>query len=107
MGVVNACKYQACKSRSDARTEGSCHLPWVDISKPDYIAYHDHEWGVAEGGKPPENYFHFPQDIFITHSPYFSPFSKYLKNISLNNHLKTKSLKIVYACKTDGYKMFL
>ena len=20
--------------------------PWVDIGKPDYIAYHDHEWGV-------------------------------------------------------------
>jgi DNA-3-methyladenine glycosylase I len=20
--------------------------PWVDLSKPDYIAYHDHEWGV-------------------------------------------------------------
>lgn len=20
--------------------------PWVDLSKPDYITYHDHEWGV-------------------------------------------------------------
>ena len=20
--------------------------PWVDLSKPDYVAYHDHEWGV-------------------------------------------------------------
>lgn len=20
--------------------------PWVDLTKPDYIAYHDHEWGV-------------------------------------------------------------
>jgi DNA-3-methyladenine glycosylase I len=20
--------------------------PWVDLGKPDYIAYHDHEWGV-------------------------------------------------------------
>ncbi len=21
--------------------------PWVDLSKPDYVAYHDEEWGVA------------------------------------------------------------
>jgi DNA-3-methyladenine glycosylase I len=20
--------------------------PWVDLTKPDYVAYHDHEWGV-------------------------------------------------------------
>lgn len=20
--------------------------PWVDLSKPDYVAYHDDEWGV-------------------------------------------------------------
>jgi DNA-3-methyladenine glycosylase I len=20
--------------------------PWLDVSKPDYVAYHDHEWGV-------------------------------------------------------------
>ena len=20
--------------------------PWVDLSKPDYVAYHDKEWGV-------------------------------------------------------------
>ena len=23
-----------------------CRCPWVDISKPDYVAYHDDEWGV-------------------------------------------------------------
>lgn len=23
-----------------------CRCPWVDLSKPDYIAYHDREWGV-------------------------------------------------------------
>ena len=22
--------------------------PWVDLSKPDYVAYHDEEWGVPE-----------------------------------------------------------
>ena len=24
-----------------------CRCGWVDLSKPDYIAYHDHEWGQA------------------------------------------------------------
>ena len=23
-----------------------CRCPWLDISKPDYVAYHDTEWGV-------------------------------------------------------------
>jgi len=23
-----------------------CRCPWVDLSKPDYIRYHDEEWGV-------------------------------------------------------------
>ena len=23
-----------------------CRCPWLDISKPDYVAYHDDEWGV-------------------------------------------------------------
>ena len=23
-----------------------CRCPWVDLSKPDYVAYHDQEWGV-------------------------------------------------------------
>lgn len=23
-----------------------CRCPWVDLSKPDYVDYHDHEWGV-------------------------------------------------------------
>ncbi|MBW2593281.1 MAG: DNA-3-methyladenine glycosylase I [Deltaproteobacteria bacterium] len=23
-----------------------CRCPWVDLSKPDYVAYHDMEWGV-------------------------------------------------------------
>ena len=26
------------------RSQGRC--PWVDLRKPDYIAYHDEEWGV-------------------------------------------------------------
>ena len=26
--------------------DGPCRCPWVDLSKPDYIAYHDMEWGV-------------------------------------------------------------
>jgi DNA-3-methyladenine glycosylase I len=23
-----------------------CRCPWVDLNKPDYVAYHDKEWGV-------------------------------------------------------------
>jgi DNA-3-methyladenine glycosylase I len=23
-----------------------CRCPWVDLQKPDYVAYHDQEWGV-------------------------------------------------------------
>ncbi len=23
-----------------------CRCAWVDLSKPDYVAYHDEEWGV-------------------------------------------------------------
>jgi DNA-3-methyladenine glycosylase I len=23
-----------------------CRCPWVDLSKPDYVSYHDKEWGV-------------------------------------------------------------
>ena len=23
-----------------------CRCPWVDLSKPDYVEYHDKEWGV-------------------------------------------------------------
>ncbi len=23
-----------------------CRCPWVDLDKPDYVAYHDEEWGV-------------------------------------------------------------
>ncbi len=23
-----------------------CRCPWVDLSKPDYVVYHDREWGV-------------------------------------------------------------
>jgi DNA-3-methyladenine glycosylase I len=26
--------------------ESPCRCPWVDLTKPDYIAYHDREWGV-------------------------------------------------------------
>ncbi|HEY7320609.1 MAG TPA: DNA-3-methyladenine glycosylase I [Candidatus Binatia bacterium] len=31
-------------SRASAITKRRC--PWVDLTKPDYIAYHDIEWGV-------------------------------------------------------------
>jgi len=24
----------------------NCRCPWVDLAKPDYVAYHDEEWGV-------------------------------------------------------------
>ena len=24
----------------------ACRCPWVDLSKPDYVRYHDLEWGV-------------------------------------------------------------
>ncbi|MDD2700932.1 MAG: DNA-3-methyladenine glycosylase I [Sideroxydans sp.] len=27
-------------------TREVCRCPWVDLSKPDYVAYHDEEWGV-------------------------------------------------------------
>ena len=23
-----------------------CRCPWADLSKPDYVEYHDKEWGV-------------------------------------------------------------
>ena len=26
--------------------DGQARCPWVDLSKPDYVAYHDEEWGV-------------------------------------------------------------
>lgn len=26
--------------------EEICRCPWVDVSKPDYVEYHDREWGV-------------------------------------------------------------
>jgi DNA-3-methyladenine glycosylase I len=28
------------------RTRAPTRCPWVDLSKPDYVAYHDEEWGV-------------------------------------------------------------
>ncbi|MGB1198445.1 MAG: DNA-3-methyladenine glycosylase I [Thalassotalea sp.] len=27
-------------------SENTCRCPWLDISKPDYVKYHDEEWGV-------------------------------------------------------------
>ena len=27
-------------------SDDQCRCPWVDLSKPDYIEYHDKEWGV-------------------------------------------------------------
>ncbi len=26
--------------------ESKCRCPWLDLSKPDYVDYHDNEWGV-------------------------------------------------------------
>lgn len=26
--------------------DNKCRCPWLDDSKPDYVEYHDHEWGV-------------------------------------------------------------
>jgi DNA-3-methyladenine glycosylase I len=28
------------------REKDVCRCPWVDVSKPDYVEYHDKEWGV-------------------------------------------------------------
>lgn len=28
------------------KTKDAVRCPWVDLSKPDYVAYHDGEWGV-------------------------------------------------------------
>jgi DNA-3-methyladenine glycosylase I len=36
-------------SQGKATVKGSAHAdrcPWLDLSKDDYVAYHDHEWGV-------------------------------------------------------------
>ena len=27
-------------------TDEQCRCPWLDTTKPDYVAYHDEEWGV-------------------------------------------------------------
>jgi DNA-3-methyladenine glycosylase I len=29
-----------------AKKRTMCRCPWVDLAKPDYVAYHDKEWGV-------------------------------------------------------------
>lgn len=31
---------------NDAAGRDRCRCPWVDLSKADYVAYHDEEWGV-------------------------------------------------------------
>ncbi len=28
------------------KNKALCRCPWVDMTKPDYVAYHDNEWGV-------------------------------------------------------------
>lgn len=30
----------------NSQPKPTCRCPWVDLSKPDYVAYHDTEWGV-------------------------------------------------------------
>ena len=34
------------KERSAMPTPNRCRCPWVDLTKPDYVEYHDREWGV-------------------------------------------------------------
>ena len=29
-----------------AQQPSPCRCPWVDLTKADYVAYHDQEWGV-------------------------------------------------------------
>ena len=29
-----------------SKAHNPCRCPWVDLSKPDYVDYHDREWGV-------------------------------------------------------------
>ena len=36
----------AVKRRSDAVADQRPRCPWVELDKPDYVAYHDTEWGV-------------------------------------------------------------
>ena len=36
----------AAKRRSDAVADQRPRCPWVELDKPDYVAYHDTEWGV-------------------------------------------------------------
>ena len=36
----------AVKRRSDAVADQQPRCPWVELDKPDYVAYHDTEWGV-------------------------------------------------------------
>ncbi|MFT4929376.1 MAG: DNA-3-methyladenine glycosylase I [Phenylobacterium sp.] len=33
-------------SEPDINEQQPCRCPWVDLSKPDYVDYHDKEWGV-------------------------------------------------------------
>lgn len=33
-------------SATDIHANGRPRCPWLDLSKPDYVAYHDDEWGV-------------------------------------------------------------
>ena len=36
----------AAKHRADAVADQRPRCPWVELDKPDYVAYHDTEWGV-------------------------------------------------------------
>ncbi|WP_371185113.1 DNA-3-methyladenine glycosylase I [Thalassotalea maritima] len=33
-------------TKNEQTADGLCRCPWLDCSKDDYVAYHDHEWGV-------------------------------------------------------------
>lgn len=34
------------KDKYSMTNESICRCPWLDVSKPDYVQYHDQEWGV-------------------------------------------------------------
>ena len=36
----------AASTRHVAMADGRTRCPWVELDKPDYVAYHDQEWGV-------------------------------------------------------------
>jgi len=44
--MVRMAKASAPKQAKPGATAEIVRCPWVDLTKPDYVAYHDEEWGV-------------------------------------------------------------